>query len=221
MERGGRRAEGAGLAEYRRKRDFDRTREPEGAPRRKRRGRGEPVFVVQHHVARREHYDFRLEVDGVLKSWAVPRGPSTDPRAKRLAVPTEDHPLDYAEFEGTIPAGEYGGGTVLVWDTGTYTNTTSKKGRELTMAEGLEHGHVSFRLHGEKLSGGYALNRFRGDDGEEAWLLVKEKDAAADPRTDPVSTRPESVRTGRVLAEVADDDGRTLQGRPRDPGADR
>ncbi|WP_052809758.1 DNA polymerase ligase N-terminal domain-containing protein [Streptomonospora alba] len=203
------------LSEYRRRRDFARTAEPEGAADQ---GSGEgPLFVVQRHIARREHYDLRLEVDGVLKSWAVPKGPSTDPGDKRLAVPTEDHPLDYAEFEGTIPAGDYGGGTVLVWDTGTYANTTAKKGRRMGMAEGLEHGHVSFELHGEKLTGRFALNRFRsGEKGEEeAWLLVKERDSAAGA-DDPVSTRPESVRTGRGIREVAEEEGRTLKGRPRD-----
>ncbi|MFD0775976.1 DNA polymerase ligase N-terminal domain-containing protein, partial [Streptomonospora algeriensis] len=183
-------------------------------------GGGPALFVVQRHLARREHYDLRLEVDGVLKSWAVPKGPSTDPSEKRLAVPTEDHPLDYAEFEGTIPAGDYGGGTVLVWDTGTYANTTAKKGRRLSMAEGLEHGHVSFELHGEKLTGSFGLNRFRsGEEGdEEAWLLVKQRDSAADTRSDPVSARPESVRTGRGIREVAEAEGRTLKGRPREEG---
>ncbi|PSK85978.1 DNA ligase D-like protein (predicted 3'-phosphoesterase) [Murinocardiopsis flavida] len=189
------------LQEYRGRRDFDRTAEPRGEVRH---GSGRPRFVVQHHAARADHYDFRLEVDGVLKSWAVPKGPSTDPRVKRLAVPTEDHPLDYADFEGTIPAGDYGGGTVLVWDTGTYENTTDKNGRALDMAEGLRHGHVSVLLSGTKLSGGYALNRFRTGD-EEAWLLVKVKDAAADARRRPTSTEPESVRTGRDLGEVARD----------------
>ncbi|WP_131098198.1 DNA polymerase ligase N-terminal domain-containing protein [Streptomonospora litoralis] len=208
------------LSEYRRRRDFARTAEPEGAA--GGREREEALFVIQHHVARREHYDLRLEVDGVLKSWAVPKGPSTDPRDKRLAVPTEDHPIDYADFEGSIAAGEYGGGTVLVWDTGTYVGTTSKQGRPMSMAEGLEHGHVSFELHGEKLTGRYALNRFRsgGDGDEEAWLLVKERDSAADARRNPVSTQPRSVRTDREIGDVAEDEGRTLKGRPRD-GEDR
>ncbi|MUL40814.1 DNA ligase [Streptomonospora sp. PA3] len=221
------------LSEYRRRRDFARTAEPEGrggsaepAGPEGRGGSAEPagpegpLFVIQHHVARREHYDLRLEVDGVLKSWAVPKGPSTDPGEKRLAVPTEDHPIDYAEFEGSIPAGDYGGGTMLVWDTGTYANTTAKKGRRMTMAEGLAHGHVSFELHGQKLTGRFALNRFRsGENGEEeAWLLVKQRDAAADPRRDPVSAEPQSVRTGRVIDEVAEAEGRTLKGRPREEG---
>ncbi|MDT0301177.1 DNA polymerase ligase N-terminal domain-containing protein [Streptomonospora wellingtoniae] len=215
--------QGSALSEYRRRRDFDRTAEPEGGGFERPDGEG-PLFVVQRHVARREHYDLRLEVDGVLKSWAVPKGPSTDPRDKRLAVPTEDHPLDYAEFEGSIPAGDYGGGTVIVWDTGTYANTTAKQGEPMRMAEGLEHGHVSFELHGEKLAGRFALNRFRSgedEDGGEAWLLVKERDSGADARRNPVSTQPHSVLSGRVLGEVAEEEGRTLKGRPRDGGEAR
>lgn len=192
------------LQEYRGRRDFDRTDEPRASVRR---SRGRPRFVIQHHAARSDHYDLRLEVDGVLKSWAVPKGPSTDPKVKRLAVPTEDHPLDYVDFEGTIPADSYGGGTVLVWDSGTYENITRKDGDALTMDEGLRHGHVSVALAGEKLSGGYALSRFR-TGGDEAWLLVKEKDDGADARRLPTSTEPDSVRTGRDLDEVArEEDG--------------
>ncbi|QVQ50803.1 DNA ligase [Spiractinospora alimapuensis] len=203
------------LARYRERRDFRRTEEPQGTDATER-ADPRPIFVIQHHIARAEHFDFRLEVDGVLKSWAVPRGPSTDPRVKRLAIPTEDHPLEYAEFEGTIPAGEYGGGTVQLWDTGHYKNTTRKSGTELSMAEGLEHGHVSVRLHGQKLSGRYALNRMRTDDDEEAWLLVKERDKDADARRHPVVTEPRSVETGRTLEEIAQSDGRTLHGHDLD-----
>lgn len=143
----------------------------------------------------------------------MPKGVSTDPRERRLAMPTEDHPLEYADFEGTVPSGDYGGGTVQIWDRGRYTNTTRKDDRELSMAEGLEEGHVSVRLSGEKLSGGYALTRIRAD-GDEAWLLVKEKDETADARRDPVSTRTESVVSGRELGEIAERDGRTVHGRP-------
>ncbi len=109
------------------------------------------MFVVQKHAARTLHYDFRLEVEGVLKSWAVPKGPSLNPQDKRLAVPTEDHPLEYADFEGTIPAGEYGAGTVMVWDFGTYRNITEKKGESIPMAEAVAHGHVKVWLEGKKL----------------------------------------------------------------------
>lgn len=187
------------LGTYREKRDFGRTREPRGdAPSEN----DAPVFVVQHHAARSDHYDFRLEIDGVLASWAVPKGPSTDPRVKRFARRTEDHPLEYENFEGTIQKGEYGAGTVLVWDQGTYENLTAHNGEPVPAGEAVERGHISFRLHGEKLRGGYALTRFRtGED--ESWLLVKERDDEADARRNPVSTEPESVRTGRDLDEIA------------------
>jgi DNA ligase D-like protein (predicted 3'-phosphoesterase) len=156
----------ASLKDYQEKRDFSRTPEPSGKGSRIYR---EPIFVIQKHAASHLHYDFRLEVDGVLKSWAIPKGPSTDPKDKRLAMPTEDHPLEYANFEGTIPAGEYGGGMVLVWDTGPYRNLTEKKGESIPMAQAVEHGHVKIWLEGKKLKGGYALTRFRtGKD--ESWL---------------------------------------------------
>jgi DNA ligase D-like protein (predicted 3'-phosphoesterase) len=186
------------LKDYQAKRDFGVSPEPQGGP-----GpvSAEPVFVIQKHAARHLHYDFRLEVDGVLKSWAIPKGPSTDPQDKRLAVPTEDHPIEYAGFEGVIPEGEYGGGTVLVWDTGTYLNLTEKKGAAIPMGPALAHGHVKVWLKGKKLKGGYALTRFKtGKD--EAWLLVKADDEAADPRRNPVADEPRSVLTGRTVEEV-------------------
>ncbi|MDV2480745.1 DNA ligase [Methanoculleus sp. Wushi-C6] len=187
------------LDDYREKRDFSLTPEPPGES-----GAAGtlPIFVIQLHEATALHYDFRLEVDGVLKSWAVPKGPSLDPKTKRLAVPTEDHPLGYAEFEGVIPEGSYGAGTVLVWDRGTYRNLTEQGGQEIGIAEGLRRGHISFRLEGEKIGGGYALTRFRTGKGE-AWLLVKKADAEADPGRDPVAAEPRSVVSGRTLAEVA------------------
>jgi DNA ligase D-like protein (predicted 3'-phosphoesterase) len=191
------------LKEYLGKRDFRHTTEPRGS--RKPTSQG-PIFVIQKHDASRLHYDFRLEVDGVLKSWAVPKGPSTDPGEKRLAVPTEDHPLEYAGFEGVIPPGEYGGGTVLVWDTGPYRNLTEKKGVPIPMGAAVEHGHVKVWLEGVKLKGGYALTRFKtGKD--EAWLLVKADDAEADPGRDPVSSEPDSVLSGRSLEEIAAEAG--------------
>ena len=188
------------LKDYQKKRDFTRTPEPAPGP-----GPGsqKPIFVIQKHAARRLHYDFRLEVDGVLKSWAIPKGPSTDPQDKRLAVPTEDHPLEYAGFEGVIPEGEYGGGTVLVWDTGTYRNLTEKKGEAIPMGQAVAHGHVKVWLEGRKLKGGYALTRFKtGKD--ESWLLVKAADDAADPRRNPVAEEPASVLSGRTLEEIGD-----------------
>jgi DNA ligase D-like protein (predicted 3'-phosphoesterase) len=186
------------LKDYQEKRDFSRTPEPAGG---RRPDSPEPVFVIQKHAARRLHYDFRLEVDGVLKSWAIPKGPSTDPQDKRLAVPTEDHPLEYAGFEGLIPEGEYGGGTVLVWDTGSFRNLTEKKGQAIPMDQGLAHGHVKIWLEGRKLRGGYALTRFKtGKD--ESWLLVKADDAEADPRRNPVADEPQSVLSGRTIEEI-------------------
>ena len=188
---------------YRRKRDFSRTPEPEG---RARAARKPPIFVIQKHDASTLHYDFRLEINGVLKSWAVPKGPSTDPREKRLAIPTEDHPLDYADFEGVIPQDQYGGGTVLVWDSGRYKNMTEEDGKPVPAGQAVERGHLVVRLHGKKLQGGYALQR-TGQDKTADWLLVKLKDEAADARRNPVSTEPRSVLSGRTLAEIARDDG--------------
>jgi DNA ligase D-like protein (predicted 3'-phosphoesterase) len=188
------------LKSYRGKRDFRRTGEPQGG---ERPPSDQPIFVIQKHDASTLHYDFRLEVEGVLKSWAVPKGPSTDPRVRRLAIPTEDHPLEYADFEGTIPQGEYGAGTVLVWDTGPYRNLRAEKedGR-LSMPQSLEDGQVEVWLDGTKLQGGYVLIRTgKGDDAR--WLLIKMNDEEADARRNPTSTEPESVLTGRTLVEIA------------------
>jgi bifunctional non-homologous end joining protein LigD len=186
------------LDEYRRKRDFARTPEPAGEP-----GRtgGDALFVVQKHAARSLHYDFRLETDGVLKSWAVPKGPSSNPRDKRLAVPTEDHPLSYADFEGVIPRGEYGAGAVEVWDRGTFVNL-KPAGKGNSLAANVEQGHVEVRLEGEKLKGGFALTRIKEGKGE-AWLLVKMRDREAEEAGDPLKDRPRSVLTGRTLEEIA------------------
>jgi DNA ligase D-like protein (predicted 3'-phosphoesterase) len=186
----------AGLDRYHAKRDLDRSPEPAGG--------GEtgdpdaPRFVIQKHDARALHYDLRLEVDGVLRSWAVPKGPSTNPREKRLAVEVEDHPLEYAGFEGVIGSG-YGAGTVIVWDTGTYRSLT-----EGDVAAALDDGHLSVWLEGEKLRGGWTLRRTRGGDKPQ-WLLIKRRDETADARRNPVSTQPESVLSGRTVEEVADD----------------
>jgi DNA ligase D-like protein (predicted 3'-phosphoesterase) len=180
------------LKEYRNKRRSGRSPEPRG---RRRRSRKQPRFVIQHHAASTDHYDFRLEIDGVLVSWAVPKGPSTNPKDKRMARRTEDHPMEYETFEGIIPKGEYGAGRVIVWDRGTYAT-------ERDMAEALERGHLSFQLDGEKLHGGYALTRLR-QGKDEAWLLVKKADDDADARRKPVRSQPESVLSGRTLDELS------------------
>lgn len=191
------------LEEYRRKRDFRRTGEPRGRGSRRRAGPA-PRFVVQQHDARSMHYDFRLETDGVLKSWAVPKGPPADPADKVLATPTEDHPVEYADFEGVIPDGEYGAGPVLVWDAGTYQNLTEDHGEPVPVADAISRGHLTVRLEGEKLHGGYALTRMRRRDGSQGWLLVKMRDGDARARRDPRRARPESVRTGRTIEQVAE-----------------
>jgi bifunctional non-homologous end joining protein LigD len=191
------------LKSYLEKRDFRKTPEPKGGKKTQRRKRESPIFVIQKHDASKLHYDFRLEVAGVLKSWAVPKGPSTDPRETRLAVPTEDHPLEYAEFEGRIPDGTYGAGTVLVWDAGIYSNLTSDDdGNEAELEGALKDGHASVWLEGEKIKGGYALTRIAGGEDEERWLLVKMDDAEADARRNPVSTEPRSVLSGRTLEQI-------------------
>ncbi|HEV8523172.1 MAG TPA: DNA polymerase ligase N-terminal domain-containing protein, partial [Terriglobales bacterium] len=175
------------LDEYRRKRRFERTPEPPpprvaqppGVARSPSTGNR---FYIQRHSARRLHYDLRLEMDGTLRSWAVPKGPTLDPAEKRLAVHVEDHPLDYGEFEGTIPAGNYGAGTVTVWDKGTYEWLGEK-----TPAQQWEAGDLKFRLHGQKLMGEFALVRMKGRGKGNEWLLIKKKDFAAKPGWDPES----------------------------------
>ncbi|HYZ79467.1 MAG TPA: DNA polymerase ligase N-terminal domain-containing protein [Gaiellaceae bacterium] len=183
------------LRAYREKRDFRRSPEPRASRARGR--KKDPRFVIQKHDASSLHYDFRLEAEGVLKSWAVPKGPSTDPREKRLAMPTEDHPLAYADFEGVIPEGEYGAGTVIVWDRGSYRSLG-----EEPVERALERGHATVWLEGEKLRGGYALTRI-GKGKSERWLLVKMDDEAADRRRKPVSSQPESVLSGKTIEEIA------------------
>ena len=188
------------LETYRAKRNFHRTPEPAG-----RKGRAKATgrsFVVQKHAASHLHYDFRLEQDGVLLSWAVPKGPSLDPADKRLAMHVEDHPIEYGGFEGVIPKGEYGGGTVMVWDRGTWNP-------EGDPVAGYKKGELKFTLDGEKLKGGFVLVRTRGSkyggkSGDKAWLLIKEKDAYARPNDGAiVDTAPDSVVTGRSIDEIA------------------
>jgi bifunctional non-homologous end joining protein LigD len=194
-----------GLAEYRRKRNFRRSPEPAGATRPA--ATAHPQFVVQKHAASRLHYDFRLEAGGVLKSWAVPKGPSLDPAERRLAVEVEDHPVEYGSFEGIIPKDEYGGGTVLLWDHGTWIPDGD-------VEESLRRGKLSFRLEGKKLHGGWTLVRLGGRNdghGKPQWLLMKRADEAARPasRDAILSERPESVASGRSLDEIARRSDRT------------
>jgi DNA ligase D-like protein (predicted 3'-phosphoesterase) len=190
------------LERYRKKRDPETSPEPgvraDAAPKKRRRRRkGEPRFVIQKHDASTLHYDFRLEVDGTLRSWAVPKGPSTDPRERRLAVEVEDHPLEYGDFEGVIGEG-YGSGAVIVWDAGTYRNLDEDR----SMAEALDDGHARIWLEGEKLRGGWTLHRTNAG-AKPQWLLMKRRDEGADARRNPQSTQPESVKTGRTVEEVA------------------
>jgi bifunctional non-homologous end joining protein LigD len=184
------------LEEYKRKRDFKKT--PEPAPDRTQTRSKKLSYLIQKHDATRLHYDFRLELDGVLLSWAVTKGPSLNPSDKRLAVRTEDHPLSYGTFEGTIPKGQYGGGTVMLWDEGTWEPKSDPHA-------GLEKGHLSFDLHGERLTGGWDLIRMRGDGKRENWLLIKAKDETATPRAneDFLEDRASSITTGRSMDQIA------------------
>jgi bifunctional non-homologous end joining protein LigD len=189
------------LDEYRRKRDFHITPEPSGH----RRAKPSPslTYVIQKHRASHLHYDFRLEWHGRLLSWAVPKGPSLDPSIKRLAIEVEDHPIDYANFEGVIPGGEYGGGTVMVWDKGTWEPESSD------VDAALEKGDLKFTLHGKKLKGSWVLVRTRGygsTRGRSSWLLIKHRDQYASKR-DITVEKPYSAETHRLLAKIARDGG--------------
>jgi DNA ligase D-like protein (predicted 3'-phosphoesterase) len=188
------------LAQYRAKRNFKCTPEPKGVRTQRTK---QPLFVIQKHDASHLHYDVRLEIDGVLVSWAVPKGPSTDPRIKRLAVRTEDHPLDYATFEGVIPEGNYGAGTVMVWDYGTYKNIKKKSGKLVPIERCLKDGQVEVWLDGKKLQGGYVFIEYH--KAKNQWLLKKIDDEMADARRNPIKTQPRSVLTDRTLQEIARD----------------
>ena len=186
------------LAEYKAKRDFAKTPEPKAKPKRG----GGNSFVIQKHAARRTHFDFRLEHDGVLKSWAVTRGPSLDPGQKRLAVMTEDHPLEYGGFEGVIPKGEYGGGPVMIWDEGTWEPIGDPD-------EGLAKGDLKFKLHGHRLKGDFVLVRMKPrkeDRGRQNWLLIKKRDEYAAEGDEPTETFDTSVRSGRTMDQIQSGD---------------
>jgi DNA ligase D-like protein (predicted 3'-phosphoesterase) len=196
------------LADYERKRNFSKTKEPSGKGKRPRRARRKhPRFAFQKHSATSEHYDLRLEVDGVLASWAVPKGPSLDPRDKRLAMRTEDHPLQYLEWEGVIPEGEYGAGPMIVWDRGVFQNISeTRRGEPMELDEAIAKGDVKLFMLGEKIRGAYALVRTGPPSDRERWLLIKKRDEGADARRKPTSSQPESVLTGRTIEQVLDEE---------------
>jgi DNA ligase D-like protein (predicted 3'-phosphoesterase) len=184
------------LDEYKEKRNFIAT--PESSDEFGSEGNN-PIFVIQKHDTSNLHYDLRLESIGVMKSWAIPKGPSMDPRVKRLAVPTEDHPLIYADFEGVIPEGHYGAGTVIIWDSGVFRNA---KNEETSFLENLNEGHVTIFLKGSKLVGKFALIKTQRGGKRPQWLFFKMKDEYAKPGTDITSDMPNSSKTGRSLTEV-------------------
>ncbi len=195
---------GTKLREYKRKRDFTRTAEPAGgdAPARS----GALAFVIQKHAASHLHFDLRLELDGVMKSWAVPKGPSLDPAVKRLAMEVEDHPIEYNGFEGTIPEGEYGGGTVMLWDRGTYEPADEAGDHARALRRDYKRGRLEIVFHGERLQGAFSLVRTRSDEGKPQWLLMKKDDADADPARDIVAEVETSVESGRTMEEIAEGD---------------
>lgn len=198
------------LNEYRRKRDFRKTAEPEGGAKKKPARAGARLeFVIQKHAATRLHFDLRLELDGVMKSWAVPKGPSADPAVKRLAMQVEDHPMEYNAFEGTIPPGEYGGGTVMLWDRGWYE--PEKGGGEDGVREGYAKGDLKVVFHGKRMRGSWVLVRTRGwggggggggSGGKPSWLLIKHRDEYVEPGDALVERHVTSVTTKRTMEEI-------------------
>jgi bifunctional non-homologous end joining protein LigD len=190
------------LSEYRRKRDFTKTAEPKGGGAKQAK---KLAFVIQKHDASHLHYDLRLEQDGVMKSWAVPKGPSLDPSVKRLAMEVEDHPIEYNSFEGTIPKGEYGGGTVMLWDRGTYTYGGDDPDPIEGLRRGYQKGDFKFVLNGKRLKGSWALVRMRrNQSGKPQWLLIKHRDEYAVPESDVTADVQTSVATGRTMDEIAE-----------------
>ncbi len=188
------------LKQYQSKRNFDLTAEPKGKKRTPASAANRLLYVIQKHQASHLHYDFRLEWGGVLLSWAVPKGPSLDPSVKRLATPVEDHPIEYGDFEGVIPEGEYGGGTVMLWDQGAWIPD------DPDVEAALRKGELKFTLAGKKLKGSWVLVRTRlGGSKKPQWLLMKHRDSFASSR-DILLEKPRSVASGRLLAEIARDD---------------
>lgn len=192
--------------EYRKKRHFGISPEPSGEKTTPKSGKSSLIYVVQKHRATQLHYDFRLEFRGTLLSWAVPKGPSLDPSVKRLAMQVEDHPVEYAGFEGVIPEGEYGGGTVMVWDTGTWTAESPD------VAAALEKGDLKFTLHGKKLKGSWVLVRTRGfgSSTKTSWLLIKHRDEFAST-ADIALEKPRSAISNRPLSQIAKDGGGNVE----------
>lgn len=180
------------LTSYHKKRNFEHTPEPKG----KIKSSQKPIYVIQKHAASHLHYDLRLEIDGVLRSWACPKGPSLNPHDKRLAVLVEDHPIEYADFEGVIPKGQYGGGEVIVWDKGTWEPEGDPN-------EDLKKGTMVFTLYGKKLKGKWALVRFKT---KKDFLLIKKNDAYADPKADITHKSPKSVISGRKIEDLKNDE---------------
>ena len=188
------------LSKYRKRRDLKKSPEPYGG--KKKPSKRSPKFVIQKHAARNTHYDFRIEIDGVLVSWAVPKGPSLNPPDKRLAMRTDDHPLEYANFEGVIPKGLYGAGVVMVWDRGTIKNITKRRGKLVPLKKCLKDGHIEIFVRGKKIYGAYALVRTEFRDDKNQWLLVRMRDEYAHGRKNPVNTQNKSVKTGRTMTEI-------------------
>jgi len=182
---------------YNKKRDFSKTQEPKED--RKENSHKDQIFVIQKHQATNLHYDFRLEIDGVLKSWAVPKGPSTDPDEKRMAIPTEDHPMAYAKFEGNIPEDQYGGGTVMIWDKGIYKDASEDS---KSIATAYKNGVMEIYLEGQKIKGAYSLVRMNSGSQKGNWLLIKKDDDQADARRNPVSTQNKSVVSDRTMEQI-------------------
>lgn len=191
-------------SDYSKKRDFSKTEEPQEEG--KKPSTKAPIFVIQKHEATNLHYDFRLEIEGSLKSWSVPKGPSTDPKVKRMAIPTEDHPMAYADFEGTIPEDQYGGGTVMIWDKGTFKNLkTDEENNPITLKKSYDMGTVEIQLKGKKLNGGYALIKMKSGKMKGNWLLIKMDDADADARRNPVNTENKSVVSNKTMDEISEE----------------
>ncbi|MBD3359083.1 MAG: DNA ligase [Candidatus Buchananbacteria bacterium] len=183
------------LKEYQKKRDFKLTPEPKKSKASK---KYQNIFVIQKHDATNLHYDFRIEIGGVLVSWAVPKGPSTNPQEKRLAIRTENHPLEYVDFEGIIPEDQYGAGTVIVWDQGKYKNQ-----RDIEMSKALAEGKIEIWLKGKKIQGGYNLIKTgKNKQGKEQWLLMKANDKKADARRNPTSTEQKSVKSNKTIKQI-------------------